>query len=147
MNKDNFVYTRLNQPFIPQRADPYILHHTDGSYFFTASVPEYDRIVLRRASTLAGLRDAEEITVWRRHSSGVMSVHIWAPELHHLNGRWYIYFAAGDMDNIWEIRPYILRCEGKDPLTDSWEEMGIPVGQKPGSNTLRASLAFPLGPP
>ena len=61
MNKDNFVYTRLNQPFIPQRADPYILHHTDGSYFFTASVPEYDRIVLRRASTLAGLRDAEEI--------------------------------------------------------------------------------------
>jgi len=125
MNKDNFVYTRLNQPFIPQRADPYILHHTDGSYFFTASVPEYDRIVLRRASTLAGLRDAEEITVWRRHSSGVMSVHIWAPELHHLNGRWYIYFAAGDKDNIWEIRPYILQCEGKDPLTDSWEEMGM----------------------
>ena len=61
MNKNNFVHTRFNQPFIPQRADPYILHHKDGSYFFTASVPEYDRIVLRRASTLAGLRDAEEI--------------------------------------------------------------------------------------
>ena len=34
--------------------------HTDGTYYFTASVPEYDRIVLRRAAHLADLADAEE---------------------------------------------------------------------------------------
>lgn len=30
-------------PFIEQRADPYILRHQD-SYYFIASVPEYDRL-------------------------------------------------------------------------------------------------------
>ena len=125
MNRENYVGTPFNQPFIPQRADPYIMHHSDGMYYFTASVPEYDRIILRRAATLSGLRDAEEVTVWTRHDSGIMSVHIWAPELHFLNGAWYIYFAAGDKDDIWEIRPYVLRCEREDPLSASWVEMGL----------------------
>ena len=42
-------------PLIPQRADPFIVRHTDGMYYFTASVPEYDRIELRGAKTIAGL--------------------------------------------------------------------------------------------
>ncbi len=44
-------------PFIEQRADPYILRH-DGQYYFIASVPEYDRLAIRRADSLEGLRDA-----------------------------------------------------------------------------------------
>ena len=46
---------KYNEPWILQRADPYVYRHTDGSYYFTASVPEYDRIVLRKSDTLAGL--------------------------------------------------------------------------------------------
>jgi GH43 family beta-xylosidase len=44
-------------PFIEQRADPYILRH-DGNYYFVASVPEYDRLEIRRASTLRAARSA-----------------------------------------------------------------------------------------
>ena len=124
MNATNYIHTAWNEPFIPQRADPYVLHHTDGSYYFTASVPEYDRIALRRADTLEGLKTAPEHIVWTRHERGAMSVHIWAPELHFLDGAWYIYFAAGDVDDIWEIRPYALRCTDADPLTGRWEEVG-----------------------
>ncbi len=124
MDNSNYRSTLYNKPFIGQRADPYICRHEDGTYYFTASVPEYDRIVLRSARTLAGLREAEEITVWRRHQSGEQSIHIWAPELHCLDGSWYIYYAAGDKDDIWEIRPYVLRCTGGDPVKDPWEEMG-----------------------
>ena len=50
---------KYNEPWILQRADPYVYRHTDGTYYFTASVPEYDRIVLRSASHLADLADAE----------------------------------------------------------------------------------------
>ena len=46
------------QPLIEQRADPFIIRHSDGYYYFTASVPQYDRIELRRAKTIAGLADA-----------------------------------------------------------------------------------------
>ena len=48
----------------------------DGTYYFTASVPAYDRIVLRRSDTLAGLADAEETTVWKKHETGHMGDHI-----------------------------------------------------------------------
>ena len=71
------------------------------------------------------LKDAEEVTIWRKHESGIMSVHIWAPELHYLDNKWFIYYAAGDIDDIWAIRPYVLECEGQDPVNDSWKELGL----------------------
>ena len=114
-----------NKPWILQRADPYVYRHTDGQYYFTASLPEYDGIALRRSATLAGLKDAEEVRIWNKHESGIMSFHIWAPELHFLDGKWYIYFAASDKDDIWALRPYVLMCEGDDPLTDPWVEKGM----------------------
>ena len=116
--------TAFNQPFIVNRADPYLYKHQDGTYYFTGSVPSYDKIVLRKADTLAGLREAEEVTIWTKHESGEMSQHIWAPELHYINGKWYIYFAAGERDDIWKIRPFILECLGQDPLNDAWVEKG-----------------------
>ena len=79
-------------PFIEQRADPYILRH-DGQYYFIASVPEYDRLAIRRADSLEGLRDAEEVVVWRKPDTGPMSQLIWAPKLHCLDRRSYISFS------------------------------------------------------
>ncbi len=124
MNASNFVQTPWNDPFIPQRADPYILHE-EGKYYFTASVPDYDRIVLRSSDTLEGLRDAAEKTLWTCHETGEMSKHIWAPELHRKADGWYIYFAAGRKERIWKIRPYVLKCTGSDPMRDPWMEMGM----------------------
>lgn len=115
--------TAYNRPFILQRADPFITRSADGGFYFTASVPEYDRIVLRYSPNLRGLRNAEERVVWVKHPSGPQSIHIWAPEIHWIDGCWYIYYAGGDVDDVWEIRPYVLRCKG-DPMTDEWEEMG-----------------------
>ncbi|TDB79035.1 family 43 glycosylhydrolase [Micromonospora sp. KC721] len=109
---------------IARRADPWIHKHTDGHYYFTATAPEYDRIVLRRATTLQGLASAAETVVWRRHASGEMGAHIWAPELHFIGGRWYIYFAAGRTDDIWRIRPYVLENTSANPLTGTWVERG-----------------------
>ncbi len=115
----------FNKPWITQRADPYVYRHTDGMYYFTASVPEYDRIVLRRADTLGALADVEEKTVWRCHENGPASKHIWAPELHFAFGKWYIYFAGGEKNDPWKIRPYVLECNDLDPVDGIWKEMGI----------------------
>ncbi|GLB25977.1 glycosyl hydrolase [Lacrimispora xylanolytica] len=125
MDKNNYSKTLYNEPFIRNRADPYIYRHVDGTCYFTASVPEYDRIILRRSSTLLGLKDEREITVWEKHKKGIMGAHIWAPEIHYINGGWYIYFAAGETENIWEIRPYVLECRDEDPITGEWKELGM----------------------
>ena len=113
-----------NKPWILQRADPYVYKHTDGTYYFTASVPAYDGIVLRKSDTLAGLAQAEETEVWHKHESGIMSYHIWAPELHYIDGVWYLYYAGGDKDDVWAIRPYVLECKDEDPITGTWVEKG-----------------------
>ena len=84
-------------PFIPERADPYIVKGSDNFYYFTASYPAYlnvdsgyDRIILRRSETVMGLRDAEEKAIWLAHKNGNMAKHIWAPEIHFIDGKWYI---------------------------------------------------------
>lgn len=115
---------KYNEPWILQRADPYVYLHEDGWYYFTASVPAYDGIVLRRAKSLADLPEAEEKYIWHCHKSGPMSKHIWAPEIHFLFGKWYIYYAGGEKEDIWKIRPYVLECQGNDPMNDPWVEMG-----------------------
>ncbi len=127
--KGGLMQSEYPNPFIEQRADPQIYKHTDGYYYFTASVPEYDRIILRRARRIEELREAEEKVIWTKHKSGEMGAHIWAPELHFIKGKWYIYFAAGKAEDIWAIRPYVLECEAGNPLEGTWTEKGrIDVG-------------------
>lgn len=116
--------SEYTNPLIPQRADPYIYRHTDGYYYFTASVPEYDRIELRRSKTIQGLREAAAVDIWHKHESGIMSQHIWAPEIHYIFGKWYLYFAASKAEDIWALRPYVLECSGDDPMSDPWIERG-----------------------
>ena len=107
-------------PLVEQRADPFITRPVDGMYYLTGSVPEYDRVVVRGAATLDGLADARERTVWRRPASGPMAGYIWAPELHRIGDRWYIYFAAGDSDDPFRIRTYVLESPNADPRASGW---------------------------
>lgn len=135
-------------PFIEQRADPFITKAADGTYYFTASYPAlgdelhgYDRIILRRSDTVSGLCTADEKIVWTAHKEGIMSRHIWAPELHFIGGRWYIFFAAATSTDKWDIKPYVLRCREDNPFTDSWEELGA---VQPSENDTLSFRCFSL---
>jgi GH43 family beta-xylosidase len=114
----------FNNPLILKRADPQIYLHTNGTYYFTATVPEYDRIELRSASTIAGLNTATPTIIWKAHTTGAMANHIWAPELHYIGGKWYIYFAAGSSSDSWDIRVYVLENTSTDPMQKAWTEKG-----------------------
>ncbi|WP_058912270.1 family 43 glycosylhydrolase [Entomohabitans teleogrylli] len=114
-------------PLIEQRADPFILRHGD-QYYFIASVPEYDRLEIRRAPTIAELPRATPVVVWRKPDSGPQSQLIWAPELHHIDGKWYIYYAATHTkelkENMFQHRMFVLECADADPLTGVWRDRG-----------------------
>lgn len=116
-------HPELVNPFVRQRADAQI-SRIEGMFYMTASVPEYDRVVLRRSRTLEGLAFAEETTLWRRPKSGPMAGYIWAPEIHHFDGKWQIYFAAGDEDDPFRIRTYVLQCSAADPMDGPWTLLG-----------------------
>ncbi|AGB41670.1 putative beta-xylosidase [Halobacteroides halobius DSM 5150] len=113
------------KPLIEQRADPFIYKHSDGYYYFTGSYPDFDRIILRRSETIAGLADADEKVIWWKHDGGKMGSHIWAPEIHYIDDKWYIHFAAGDAGKgPSTIRPYVLESSDSNPLEGDWIEKG-----------------------
>jgi GH43 family beta-xylosidase len=118
----------VKNPLIEQRADPWIYKHTDGYYYFTASVPKYDRIELRRSVTIQGLADADGITIWVKHKTGVMSANIWAPEIHYIDGKWYVYYAAAHTsetkDGLFDHRMFVLENPSANPLEGEWVEKG-----------------------
>ncbi|HTY85885.1 MAG TPA: glycoside hydrolase family 43 protein [Candidatus Acidoferrum sp.] len=119
---------KLLQPLIPQRADPFIGKHADGYYYFTASVPAYDRIEVRRARTVAELATAQPVDVWHKPDAGPMSELIWAPEIHWIDGAWYIYFAAAPSrqikDDLFQHRIYAITTRANNPLDGSWTVLG-----------------------
>ena len=114
----------FKNPIVEQRADPWVYKHSDGYYYFTASVPEYDRIEVRRAETIHGLSEAAPVLVWRKYENGPMSANIWAPEIHFINRKWYIYYAAARRDEIFRHRMYVLENESENPLEGNWIEKG-----------------------
>ena len=119
--------------FIKDRADPFVVRGSDGYYYFTASYPMYgkddkegyDRIILRRSETIDGLQSAEEKVIWDEKNSDTAFRFIWAPEIHEINGKWYVLFAAsGSENNVWDINCHIIVCEGKDPYNNGWKDIG-----------------------
>jgi GH43 family beta-xylosidase len=121
---------QFNNPLALQRADPDVWKASDGSYYFVATVPEYDRIELRHSKTINGIREAEPVVIWRKHTKGAMGNHIWAPELHKIDGKWYIYFAAGSAEEKWKIHKYVLSNQSEDPLKGEWKEEGQIVSKR-----------------
>lgn len=114
----------LLQPLILQRADPCIRRFADGWYYFTASVPAYDRIELRRARTIAGLAAAPAADVWHKPATGPCSELIWAPELHQIFGTWVVFFAAAPSraikDDLFQHRMYAITTPAANPLEGTW---------------------------
>jgi GH43 family beta-xylosidase len=115
---------QFKNPIIQQRADPWVYRHTDGYYYFSASVPEYDRIEIRRATRIQELGSATPKTIWRKRSDSMMSANIWAPEIHFFENKWYIYFAAARKDANFDHRVYVLENSSPNPLEGAWIEKG-----------------------
>ena len=117
----------IPNPIVLQRADPYVIRYK-GTYYFTGSYPAFDRIALRKAARLEDLQQAEEVVIWEKHETGPMSHLIWAPELHRIQNKWYIYFGAapndGQSDDTFNHRIFCLENEAEDPTTGTWVERG-----------------------
>jgi len=116
-----------SNPLVRNRADAQVFRHTDGMYYMTGSVPEYDRLVLRRAPTIAGLATAEERVLWRHQASGPMSGFLWAPELHWVDGKWVMYFAAGPAgggEDPFRIRTYAVTTDSSDAMAGTFDVLG-----------------------
>lgn len=91
-----------------------MIHH-DGLYYYCESRDQHRSIAIRKAKTITSIGTDPGVTVWTAPARGRNSQSIWAPELHRINGRWFIYYAADDGRNV-NHRMWVLEAEGQDPL-------------------------------
>lgn len=73
-------------------ADPWVVRN-GPSYYLSESSD--NGIWIYKSSTLTSLKQ-NGVKIWSAPSSGWNSANIWAPELHLIDGLWYVYYAAGN---------------------------------------------------
>src|SRR5690606_7453266 len=81
----------FTNPLLPSGADPYSTYY-DGYYYYTNTLQ--NRLVLWKTKNLADLDRAKSKTIWTPPEGTAYSKDIWAPEVHFIEGKWYVYFAA-----------------------------------------------------
>lgn len=74
---------------IAEGADPWVIEK-DGKYYSCGSGK--GGIYVSQSTKLT--EPGKRIVVWKTPESGWNRSNVWAPELHFLNGKWYIYYAA-----------------------------------------------------
>ncbi len=67
-----------------------------GCYYLTGTVENEDEVLVWSSPSLLELDLRPPTCVWRAECSGGASAQVWAPELHELEGLWWLYFTAGD---------------------------------------------------
>lgn len=112
--------TSFQNPLLTSGPDPWVIQR-DSNYYYTPTLG--NRIAIYTTSKMSELNKASVTPVWSPPASGAYSRNIWAPELHYLQGKWYMYFAADDGNNS-NHRMYVLENTSSNPLTGSWEFKG-----------------------
>ncbi|KAK5064783.1 hypothetical protein LTR84_000617 [Exophiala bonariae] len=104
--------------------DPWMVA-AQGRFYLTFTLG--NRVEIWASQELENFRNCEKIVAWKPASGTTeWSVDIWAPELHYLGGRWYVYFCAahGGIGNR-SHRTTILRSESQNPMdADAWTFVG-----------------------
>lgn len=106
--------------------DPYVVR-ANGTYYYTQTLG--DRIALWSTPAMSRLAQATSTTIFVPPPIGPNSRDLWAPELHRLDGRWYVYYAAGDgastsSDAYASQRMFVLENDGVDPMQGTWVDRG-----------------------
>ncbi len=110
----------FTNPLLPSGADPWVIYK-DGYYYYTNTLG--NRLQIWKTRDITRLDSAQHKTVWLPPVGTAYSKELWAPELHYIEHKWYMYFAADDGDNN-HHRLYVIENASSDPLQGEWAFKG-----------------------
>lgn len=106
--------------------DPWLIEH-EGNYYTCKAA---DGVNISRSDKMTAVNPS--VSIWKTPKDSPTEkpwnvAHVWAPELHRINGKWYIYYTAGrphDEKGYYQQRSGVLRAKTDDPMGE-WEDMGM----------------------
>lgn len=113
-------------PLLASGPDPHVLR-ANGVYYYTHT--SGDRIDLWTTEAMSRLSRASRVTIFVPPPIGANSRDLWAPEIHRLDDKWYVYYTAGDgsstaNDPYASQRIFVLENEHPDPTQGTWVDKG-----------------------
>ena len=110
--KPAFESVDVQNPVLDSGADPWVIEH-EGHYYFCFAF--FNGIGVSEFDSLHEISHRGAAIVYAAPEGTAYSHEYWAPELHYLNGEWYIYVAASDGSNETH-RMYVLKGTSQNPL-------------------------------
>ena len=102
---------KVHNPVAPHGADPWVIRDEEtGKYYYCFSGG--NGVFVGEIESPVSLTPRNAAKVYTAPEGTMYSKEYWAPELHKIGGRWYIYVAADDGDNF-HHRMYVLACTGE----------------------------------
>jgi GH43 family beta-xylosidase len=107
--------------------DPWVVK-SGGFYYFVES--QNNQIWVYKTTSLTMLKQNTGVVVFTAPAGNWNETNIWAPELHHINGLWYIYYAGGRKHPDGTDAPFtsqragVLRSSADDPQSP-YVDMGM----------------------
>lgn len=111
----------FTNPLLGSGPDPWVIRH-DGMYYYLHTTGH--NLVIRKTKAMSDLAQAKPVTVWTPPAKGPNARDIWAPELHRLNKKWYLYYTAGSSDSIHPQHTFVMENTAADPTTGTWTDKG-----------------------
>lgn len=115
------VDTSFINPLLPSGPDPWVVQK-DTFYYYMNTFG--NKLAIYKTNKMSALANAPLTTIWTPPTTGAYSKDIWAPELHYLQGKWYMYFAADSAGINSTHRMYVLENASSDPTTGTWTFKG-----------------------
>ena len=113
------VSNTFQNPILSSGHNPQAIFYK-GKYYYTHETN--DRILLWEADDITDMGNSLCKEVWRPKED-VGRHNLWAPEIHRINNKWYIYYAADD-GNTDNHQIFVLENAAETPMTGEFKQKG-----------------------
>lgn len=101
-------------------ADPWV-YQTNDTYYYLHTTGNDIRIW--ETEEISELASANSKVIFRPNDGSPNSRNIWAPEVFKLDDKWYVYYTAGNGEDI-NQRTWVLENDSADPMDGNWVDKG-----------------------
>ncbi|MBS1660362.1 MAG: glycoside hydrolase family 43 protein [Bacteroidetes bacterium] len=110
--------TKFVNPLLASGPDPWVLKQ--GSFYYYTHTSG-SKVAIWKTQYMSDLGKATPVTVWQPPSdpNSEYGRDIWAPEIHYLDNKWYIYVSADKGGDNATHRVFVLENTGSDPTDPS----------------------------